>query len=154
MKSQIKNSTHFVSSDGEVFNPEGKQMKPRLDKDGYHVVKISINGKRINQFVHRLVATTLITNPENKKTVNHKNGIKVDNRVINLEWATRSENLKHAFKTGLKKPTIAPHGKLNRSIAEEIRTKHKAGMSILDIQAEYGICNASAYNVVKNRTWK
>ena len=65
---------------------------------GYPMVIIRINSSPRAMYVHRLIAITFILNPENKEQVNHKNGIKHDNRLENLEWMTRSENMKHGFK--------------------------------------------------------
>lgn len=71
---------------------------------GYLCVRIHFdNDTIVNRTVHRLIAITFIPNPENKKTVNHKFGIKTDNRVSELEWATSGENNQHAYDTGLKK---------------------------------------------------
>lgn len=75
-----------------------------LDKDGYQRVNLLKNNLRKHFSVHRLVALTFIPNPENKPCVNHKKGIKTDNRAWMLEWVTRSENDIHAYKIGLRKP--------------------------------------------------
>ena len=70
-------------------------------KNGYLKVPLSKKGKTKLQFVHRLVAQTFIPNQLNKPQVNHINGIKNDNRVVNLEWATGLENIRHGFKNHL-----------------------------------------------------
>lgn len=76
-------------------------MKQSSDKDGYMIVSLRIGGKSCRHRVHRLVASAFIKNEDKKPLVNHKNGIKDDNRVENLEWVTASENAFHAVETGL-----------------------------------------------------
>lgn len=69
---------------------------------GYHLVGLSKEGCETHIFVHRLVAIAFCDKPLNGQIqVNHKNGIKSDNRAMNLEWATRSENMQHAIRSGL-----------------------------------------------------
>lgn len=60
------------------------------------------------EYVHRIVAETWIDNPNHYKEVNHINGNKNDNRVVNLEWTTRSQNIRHAYRTGLLKVKGTP----------------------------------------------
>lgn len=91
----------IVRKNGRNFNKLGQVLKPKLDRYGYKVITVSYCGQRKTVLVHRLVASAFIKNPENKETVNHKDGIKTNNNVSNLEWATYKENQVHKWKTGL-----------------------------------------------------
>lgn len=78
---------------------EGK-AKPYKTKTGYFIATLKRDGKVERTGVHRLVAKAFIPNPEKRAEVNHKNGNKIDNRVVNLEWVTRQENSIHAHLNG------------------------------------------------------
>lgn len=76
-------------------------LKPYIIKK-YYAVKLSKFGKTKNYYIHRLILETFIGNSNIKDEVNHINGKHFDNRLINLEWCTGAENLKHAIKNNLR----------------------------------------------------
>lgn len=79
-------------------------LKPRKETKGYfHYELTRGDGTSKNFRRSRLIAIHFIPNPNNLPQVNHKNGIKTDDSISNLEWCTPSENEKHAYRTGLKK---------------------------------------------------
>jgi hypothetical protein len=95
-----------VSNFGRIRR--GERLKtPHVDHGGYLTVWLSKHSKMKCLKVHRLVASAFIPNPAGKKTVNHIDGNKQNNCVTNLEWATHSENIIHANKTGLRTVTEA-----------------------------------------------
>lgn len=75
----------------------GKQLKPAVNSSGY--LKVVVSGK--TKYVHNLVATTFIDNPENKREINHIDNNKRNNFVFNLEWVTSSENKNKAYVDGI-----------------------------------------------------
>jgi hypothetical protein len=92
-----------VSINGDIINKYNKKLKSRVSNSGYLFYNLKDNKKQRGLFLHRCLAVAFIENTNNKEQVNHIDGNKLNNSLCNLEWATRSENVKHAYDSGLKK---------------------------------------------------
>lgn len=91
-----------ITKEGKIWNYRREHwLNPTKEKEGYLVVSLR-REKRRQYRVHRLVAQAFIQNSKNLPDVNHKNGVKTDNRSRNLEWCTSSFNIRHAIRTGLR----------------------------------------------------
>jgi hypothetical protein len=131
-------------------------IKPGKDKDGYLQFGFSNNGTVLMRKIHRKVAETFIDNPHNKKTVNHINGIKDDNRVENLAWCTHLENMQHARRIGL----IDQHGeksvraKLSLSEVRAIRKSYKeTKLNQYELAEIYGVSQTCISEITLFKTW-
>lgn len=110
---------YMVSASGDIIPVKPryrnvKKLRPATDGGGYQVVSLVKNGIPKTKTVHRLVAEAFYGT--SNKEVNHKNGNKSDNRLSNLEFVTKSENVRHALTTGLSRPNT-------KRIAEEKRKR-------------------------------
>lgn len=85
-----------VSSLGRIRR-QGKLHKTQINSVGYYTVDLYKNNKRKTMLVHRLMALAFIPRVEGKNNINHKNGVRDDNTLSNLEWCTQQENIKHAL---------------------------------------------------------
>ena len=152
---RLSGSDYWVSREGDVIK-KGKIIKSHKDAKGYKKVRLTIRGNRISFRVHRLVME--VFEGGSYLEVNHKNGIKDDNRLDNLEYVTSRENQLHAIRTGLK-----PVGK-----GEEVGTSKLTGKEVIEIRGlfkpykitrkqlanKYNVSEATIKDVVLRKSWK
>jgi hypothetical protein len=148
---------YLVSNLGRVkslkFGKE-KILKPRENSGGYMQVSLWEEGEGKLFKVHRLMMLVFIG--ESDLQVNHKNGIKVDNRLENLEYCTASQNQIHAYKNGLNKGLKGEkngYSKLTRACVERIKYGHQ-GMTQREIAKIYGIAQQLVSIIRSGKSWK
>jgi hypothetical protein len=142
-----------------------KIMKPSLDNSGYlRTMLKDDSGETKTVKVHRIIAQTFLCNEENKPEVNHKNSIRSDNRVINLEWVTHRENVCHSFANkmqnniGQNNPcaslTDAQVLEIRRNYTYGRKSKHSKGLNKKEIAKKYNTTFSVIKRVIQNKTWK
>jgi hypothetical protein len=154
---QVSNLGRVKSLDRITPHP-AKFKKGQIMKqgDGHHGYKLSTlckNGRSKTYRVNRLVASHFIPNPENKPEVNHKNGIKSDNSVNNLEWSTSKENIDHAHRTGLR------NGNHKKKLTEEQVLYFKENYKRLIVPAShfaklFGVTESCIRHLIAKHCWK
>jgi len=158
---EIENYEDYMISDqGRVFSYKRSIFLKPGDSStgGYLFVILSKNGVRKHHRIHRLVALAFIPNPENKRTVNHIDGCKINNHVSNLEWNTVKENTQHSFDNGLQKAIKGSkhvNSKLSEKEVLEIRRLYKTGDYTLKYLAKmFGVCFQLISLIVNRKNWK
>lgn len=125
-----------ISNKKRLRNKETGQFKKfTLDtSNGYEVANLfGPDGKSHRKYAHRLMAEAFLPNPEGKRTVNHKNGVKSCNDLSNFEWATDSEQMKHAFSIGLCENTRAAAREQIKVLQAMPKTDHQREVSRANI---------------------
>ena len=139
---------------------EGKILTPSIDTGGYLYINLWRDCKAKTRTIHRLVAETFIPNPLNLPEVNHIFGNKFDNYFENLEWCTSSENQKHAYKLGLRKPVCGENcigAKFNNEQVKLIRKIYIPGDSefgLTGLAEKFHVSKNIIFDIVNFKTYK
>jgi hypothetical protein len=97
---RVKSLDRVVFSGGHPRNRKGTVISTKKDAYGYEIATLRLNGDRFYKKVHRLVGIAFIDNPNNLECINHLNFIRTDNRVENLEWISRGDNMRYSYAAG------------------------------------------------------
>ncbi len=167
---------YTISDQGQIKNIKtGKILKPYLIPNGYFMVALGKNIPRLKGsdgrfikaiipsrltkcLVHRLVWQAFNGPIPNGLVINHISGVKTDNRLVNLEMVTKSQDAKHAFRLGLRKsPRIRgsalPFAKLTEADIPVIRQRIANGESQYSVARAYGVARGTIQSIVNGRSW-
>lgn len=145
-----------ATADGRIFRimayPFSRkvpfELKQHVDSDGYMMVGVDMK-------VHRLVAEAFIDNPENKPQVAHRNGVRSDNRVSNLKWATAAENLADKIEHGTHLFGEAIRvSKLSSGQVAFFRGLKARGIRVCDLAKIAPVCASVLGRAIRGDTWQ
>jgi hypothetical protein len=146
-KGRIK--SFYVSNKGRIMKPEHRSKR-------YLCIGLRLDLVKKNYVIHRLVANAFIDNPENKPQINHKDGVKTNNHIENLEWCTKSENMKHSYATGLQVPLRGannPRSLLNQKQVNIIKAMKGMEIKQKEIAILFNVHSSTVSAIYKNRTY-
>lgn len=150
---------HNKTKQSVIYENRGKVLKPYINKKGYAYNQLGV-GRENRKETHYFIVITFLGPRLLGFEVNHKNGIKADNRLENLEWVTRGENIRHAFANNLNH-SGSKHGisKLNEEqvfeIKKTLKTKERRCKPFYsDIAKKYGVDRKTIESIAKNKTWR
>ncbi len=130
-------------------------LSGEIANNGYHTTQVAIGKKRQRFLTHRLVARAFVNGYAEGLTVNHINGIKTDNRSVNLEWVTLSDNTVKQWETGLVnlRGDNHPSKKIDSVVVNQIRVRTLAGERAVDLAQEFQISTSLVYKIREGSRW-
>lgn len=146
----LKEGNYIINRDGTVYSKILKRNVGYTAANGYRILTFNKNSKIQ---IHRLVYAVYGEQPLNDMLViNHKNGVKTDNRIENLEQVTEQYNLQHKYRV-LKYPAVKGHKKITQKIADKIRKLHSAGVPYSKLCKQFHLTKSNISSIVNYKTW-
>jgi hypothetical protein len=153
---KIRGIDRFKKGRSGLRLTRGQELKQVLNKKGYPEVRLRKNGTH-TRLVHKLVASAFLVKSEGYTQINHINGIKTDNSVVNLEWVTNSENQLHAYKLGLQ-PSRAGEGNSRATLTDEkvtiLKELYNSGKTTKEVSELIGVSLSIIRQIIYGQSWR
>lgn len=148
---------YWITKSGRVVSAAFGRLRLLKPNRGSGVVyPFHSLGNGENLYLHRVLATMFIPNPDNLPFVNHKDGNKHNYSLDNLEWCTASENTVHAIRNGLRRQARGldyPHARFSESDVKKIRERLAKGHRVMDIAKDYSVAHSLISAIKNGRSW-
>jgi hypothetical protein len=153
---KIRGIDRFKKGRSGLRLTRGQELKQVLNKKGYPEVRLRKNGTH-TRLVHKLVTSAFLVKSEGYTQINHINGIKTDNSVVNLEWVTNSENQLHAYKLGLQ-PSRAGEGNSRATLTDEkvtiLKELYNSGKTTKEVSELIGVSLSIIRQIIYGQSWR
>lgn len=145
---------YLINTDGIIMNDKYRVISAYTDRYGYKACTLFNNKIKKNRTIHSLVLEAFLRERKNGEQVNHINGNKEDNSLENLEYCTASENLKHAYKNGLKSARGSKNSQSKLSEKDVLEIKLLLGkISQKEIAIKFNIDQSTVSNIKTGKLW-
>lgn len=154
---QVRDWPYEVSDLGRIRSTRtGRIWQPRPNRKGYLWLRLRLNdGQRASRAVHRLVLETFKPSHLAEQVTDHINGDKTDNRLINLEWVTVSENNRRAASRGAYRGEQNGRAKLSEQDVRTLRSlRWQTGQSYSALARLFNISNSQAKRIINGERWQ
>lgn len=138
---------HIVGSRNRKGKVEPFLLKPRLSSNGYYITFD-------NNLIHRLIAINFTENPDNYDEINHIDGNKLNNNINNIEWCSRSANIKHSYTNKLRVKKPEESSKLSWDDVEDIRNLYQSGLNYKEVSRMFNVGKSQISKIIKREQWK
>jgi len=152
----FRGSDYSVTRDGDVISftrySEGRTLKPKISNNGYVHVTMYRNGRRNTFLLHRVVWITFNGEIPEGMTIDHINGIKTDNRLLNLRLGTQKENNNWAYEQGLSTHYGESNHMTKLKLKDVVIIKQSNG-PYLTIANKFNVSKSTVADIKKGRSW-
>lgn len=143
----------YVDSMGRNMRINERILRQTTNRQGYKLNSIYSKERQYNMWTHRIVATEFIPNHQNKPFINHKDGIKNNNHVDNLEWCTAKENIRHSIAMGLQLPMIGETNGMSKLTNVQVLEIFNCNLPAKEIADKYKTKLNNIHRIKRGELW-